>query len=87
MAVNSVGIGISSLEVRVMTAPCRGCDWRGSMSCPCVRSTCACFASVFCSFPCSLFSRKCSSHNRAQYPVSCPSDLTDCGRLIPAASD
>ena len=70
VAVNSLGIEISSLEVRVIIAPCRGYEWRGIMSCPNVRSICACFASVFCSFPCNLFSRKCISHNRAQYPVS-----------------
>ena len=87
VGVNSVGIGITSSEVSVMVAPCFVCVWRGSISCPSVRSACACFASVFCSFPCDSFSRRCSSHSRAQYPVSCPSDLTDCGRLIPAASD
>ena len=60
--------------------------WRGCMSWPSVRRICAFFASVFCTFPCRASFLWWSSHSRAQYPDSWPSDLTDCGRLIPATS-
>ena len=89
VAVNSVGIGISVSEVRVMRVSCCGLcwrGWRGSISWPSVRSICAFFASVFCSFPCRSSFLWWSSHSLAQYPVSWPSDLTACGRLVPATS-
>lgn len=89
MALNSVGIAISVSEVRVMRVSCCGLcwrGWRGSISWPSVRSICAFFASVFCSFPCRSSFLWWSSHSLAQYPVSWPSDLTACGRLIPATS-
>ena len=69
-----------------MRVSCCGFCWRGCMSWPSVRRICAFFASVFCSFPCRTSFLWWSSHSRAQYPDSWPSDLTDCGRLIPATS-
>ena len=47
VAVNSVGIGISISEVRMMTVSFCRCDRCGSVSCPSVRSMCAFFASEF----------------------------------------